>query len=162
MLTVVLAAVALVAIVLLAMSLKATLVLLLRGAVALALLGGLAAAILLAPTVASPHATTTTLTKASYSVFHTDGAALRIRQHPGTASRTVGELRPGAHAVVLCWIAGSPVNDDPIWFGISRPHHGGFVSGYYLATPWRTSTDLAAHAGTPARCGSDAEPLAVG
>lgn len=55
--------------------------------------------------------------------------ALTVRERPDTGSRRVFSYPRGNNATLLCVVEGTPVDDDPHWYGTDR---GGFVAARYV------------------------------
>lgn len=67
-------------------------------------------------------------------VYHTLAKGLRVRRAPSTSAKVLVRLGPkGTKVTVNCWVRGTSVFGDHIWYFIVAPHTG-FVAGFYLNT----------------------------
>jgi hypothetical protein len=67
-------------------------------------------------------------------VYHTLAKGLRVRRAPSTSATVVARLgRKGSKVTVNCYVHGTSVFGDHIWYFIVAPRTG-FVAGFYLNT----------------------------
>ncbi len=66
---------------------------------------------------------------------HTSLPHLSVRSGPGTSYPVTATIRRSGTAVaVVCWLYGSPVRRDRVWYEIRSPVEG-YVTNYYIAHP---------------------------
>jgi hypothetical protein len=66
--------------------------------------------------------------------FQTTVAHLKVRNHPTTTAKVNAVLgKAGTKVTVNCWIHGSNVFGDRVWYHSVAPHTG-YVAGFYLNT----------------------------
>ena len=97
------------------------------------LAAALTTVMLAGPAAAAPQPAALEL-QASSHVYSTLIAGLHVRKTPTTAAPVLAVLGPfGTKVTVKCWVPGSSVFGDKIWYLIVTPHTG-FVAGFYLST----------------------------
>jgi len=97
------------------------------------LAAALTTVMLASPAAAAPRPAALELQAASH-VYSTLITGLHVRRAPTTTAPVLAVLGPaGTKVSVDCWVRGTKVFGDNVWYLITKPH-AGFVAGFYLNT----------------------------
>ena len=100
------------------------------------LVAAMATVMFASPSLAAsqPAKAVLTVRASSDHVYSTLAHGLHVRTAPATAATTIVRLgAAGSEVTVNCFVVGSPVFGDSVWYHITKPLSG-FVAGFYLDT----------------------------